>query len=240
VVHAFSQYANGDYREAHPDWHAGDALGKADDLCGLVAIAVAEHDVRSICDIGAGTGDVLRHLAKTLRASSSATPLVFVGYEPSPDAKIMPRADGDSIEMRQVFFDEDGPDHDLALLVDVLEHVGDPRALLLAVRRRTRCLVVRQPLIESFGMFRNDAYREQRIRLGHINCWNTRSFADLMESAGWTATDSSLVAPWELKAPTSTSSLLGRAFVKLSRLYASYFMSGFYQVALYVRTDEQT
>jgi len=236
------RYSDGWYLADHPDWHAKDGPGKAQDVLRGVSIAVAELRARSvsIADIGCGTGSVLNSLLPLLRRRFPSTSLKGVGYEPAAPAWRLARELFPALEMRNRPFDADPDEFDIALLVDVLEHLENPSEMLRFVNRTCRYVVVRQPLIDSFGTFRHRAYREQRDRLGHIGYWNVRSFDDLMAACGWVPLSPELVAPWDLHAPTvAGASVLHRVLVRALPELSSVVMSGFYRVGAYTRADPE-
>lgn len=228
------RYSSGDYGARHTDWHEQDASFKAREIEPYVRRAAATDRIDTVVDIGCGTGSVLAHLVQGEVFSGRSTVQAF-GVEPG-DVRQSALSASAGMTIHRCTIDQVDETFDLALLIDVLEHLDDPRAMLRHVARRSRLLVVRQPLLEGFGTFRHDHYRRQRDELGHINYWNTRSFDDLLRSTGWTEVHSDLVPPWVLLGGRHRRTPVHRLLATISPLYASILMSGFYRIGLYRTT----
>jgi hypothetical protein len=117
---------------------------------------------------------------------------------------------------------------DALMFNDVLEHVENPHELLRTAAVVATHMIVRQPLLESFAMFRHNGYRNQREGWGHIALFNVRSFTDMALAAGWEPLELRLVAPWELVGATQRGRWTARMMVKANREIASQFITGFY------------
>ena len=141
-------------------------------------LLLIEPPVGSVVDIGCGEGSLIAALDGALTASG------FVGYEVSPAAVEAARAreyrspvafelyDGERIPREDDAFDA-------AILSHVLEHVADPRSLLVEAARVARRVVLEVPLELHF--------RTRRFEwddTGHINVFNRRSIRYLVESCG--------------------------------------------------------
>jgi SAM-dependent methyltransferase len=238
----FERYVDGTYLADHRDWHGGDANGKALDILDGVEAALSNGAGEAECsfvDVGCGTGGVMTVLSRCLPRRHPGRRFRFVGYEPSTEAISLGESTPDDVEIRNDHFSDSGELFDIALLVDVLEHLENPWDMLRAVRQRAHYVVVRQPLLDSVGPFRHNSYRLQRESLGHIGYWNSRSFEDLMYACGWSALSTRLVAPWELRAPTMAKpTIVHKALVRVSRETASVLITGFYRLGAYRRTAE--
>lgn len=228
---SIDRYVGHEYGALHPGWHEEDAASKADDIVPFVERAVRGSREVRLVDIGCGTGTVVALTKRALERGGRHT-VQAVGVDPAP----VPLSDDAVLEgvARVVGTDVgDAERFDVALLIDVLEHLDNPRACLIDLRRVANHVVVRQPLLDSLGTYRHSLYREQRTKWGHINYWNHRSFDDLMLGCGWVPVDTRLVAPWELSSPNVPARPVQRIVTKLSRTHASIVISGFYTVGLY-------
>jgi hypothetical protein len=228
---AASSYAAGGYwGEQHEAWIKNAPTKQADFIEGFVAaVDDSKKTNLRVVDIGGGTGWTLVEtlkLAQQLRPNVTFRPTC---YEIAPDAVAVGRSKFPELDLRQKFFDPaDGP-CDIAMLIDVLEHLENPWQMLRDVRSAASYLVVRQPLLTSLSLFRHDGYKAQREALGHIACFDVRQFKDMAYVCGWEPLKLDLVAEWEwpvnkgMKAPFLKSML-----VKWNRELMSYVMSGFY------------
>lgn len=117
--HPASIYTNGEYLRRHPTWHDEGATWKAQQvLCVLERNRLAP---RRICDIGCGSGGLLKRLHDALSPDCR-----FWGFDVSPQAigVATPRA---APRLHFALGEFPPPDmrFDLVLAIDVMEHVGD-------------------------------------------------------------------------------------------------------------------
>lgn len=114
-------YTDGSYAAATGgSWHLEDSAFKAGQVMRMLG-RHPEVNPRSICDIGCGAGGVLAELERKLDSSAWLT-----GYEVSPQAQALSR-DMASSRCDYVLGDPfgDARSFDLALALDVVEHVED-------------------------------------------------------------------------------------------------------------------
>jgi hypothetical protein len=236
-----ARYTSGAYAAQHPDWHLGDARGKAEDLLpGLLAVVerIAAGTFR-LADVGAGVGAVLAEVVKRLREKCPQLPIDATAMEVSPQAADSARRLNPELNVVcKLLEPTDGP-FTAIMLVDVLEHLENPWEMLRTAAHASRFLVVRQPLLEGFSMFRHNRYRPEREKWGHIGYFNERSFLDMAEATGWKPLHVELIAPWELKTSQAKRvSPIKRLLIRANRPISSHFMSGFYLNGSFERTDE--
>jgi SAM-dependent methyltransferase len=177
------------YGDAQPSWHEDDAPWKADH----VAAILASHDLApaSVCDIGCGTGGVLDHLVSTLPHITTA-----VGYEVSARAvALAPTARAARIELVVGALD-DGRCFDVALVLDVIEHVEDHRGLLALVRPKAEWFVLHIPLDRSVAAtLRPGQYERLRRLMGHIHSFTRRTALATLDTAGFDVIDARYTQP---------------------------------------------
>src|SRR5687768_17297081 len=113
------QYQDGSYLETTVDWHEQDAEWKAKHIRRLIDLAGINP--RTIADIGCGTGGVLVQLQKMLPDDVQLT-----GYEIAKSIFDVAQARGNArlrfVNSAEVHAD---PPYDLALVIDVFEHIPD-------------------------------------------------------------------------------------------------------------------
>jgi hypothetical protein len=234
------QYTGGTYWDEHPNWHLEDSPGKTEDILpGLIAI-VDQLVVKELklADVGAGVGGVLVEVVKRLREARPQVQVDPTAIEVSPRAVEEARRRYPELKVQcKPLEASDGP-FTVTMLIDVLEHLENPRAMLQAACGASQYLVVRQPLEENFATFRRNAYKAQRDKWSHIGYFNYHSFIDLALSTGWRPLHIELVAPWELKTNRDQSAPISkRLFVRANRLLASYIYGGFYLNGSFVRAN---
>jgi ubiquinone/menaquinone biosynthesis C-methylase UbiE len=113
------RYTDGSYLAENPDWDREDAAWKADQ----VGRILSDNGVRpaSMCEVGCGSGDILRHLRRQFPEAR------LVGYDVSPqlsrfwkEAGIKPRSDMKDVSFFLGDFHELNTGHyDALLMLDV-------------------------------------------------------------------------------------------------------------------------
>jgi SAM-dependent methyltransferase len=138
---ALSMYRDGTYlKVTGGTWDIGDAPFKAAEV--LRALRKQDIQPESVCDIGCGAGGVLHQLQLALPPQ-----VQFTGYEVSPQAHEISRQFVN--ERCRFVLDnpfEDGQVFDVALALDVFEHVEDCFAFLRQMKRKARYKIYHIPL----------------------------------------------------------------------------------------------
>jgi SAM-dependent methyltransferase len=180
-------YSDGTYFRNNPDWHADDSAWKARHVAGILernAIKPA-----SVCEIGCGAGEVLRSLSREMPEAKR-----FVGYDISPDAYRLcsPKAGG-RIEFRLGNMLEEPVEFDLAMAIDVFEHVEDYFDFLRRLRTKATYKVFHIPLdLSALSLLRREPSR-MRKGVGHIHYFDKDIALASLEDTGheiidWTYT----------------------------------------------------
>lgn len=198
-AHAVDRYTSGSYLETNPDWHIEDSAWKA----AQVREMLARHDLvpRTVCEVGCGAGEVLR----VLRDELSFAP-TLVGYDISPQAyEFASTRVGD--RLRFVLGDLAGEPPEVAfdvlLILDVIEHLEDPFALLRAMKPRAEHVLLHIPLDMTVqAIARNLLISSSREPLGHLNYFQKETALATLTETGyeivdWVYTPSTFVHPPE-------------------------------------------
>lgn len=157
----------GSYAAAVPGWHAEDAPHKAAAV--LTLLREAGWAAERVVDVGCGVGEVLRGVVDALPARSG------VGVDPSPE--LVARAPRDARLSFRVGGVEAAPHADLALALDVVEHVPDDLAFLRDLGRVAPRLVLRVPLdVSAWDAVRPGRMLAARATWGHRRVY-TRDLA---------------------------------------------------------------
>jgi SAM-dependent methyltransferase len=171
-------YLEGGYLAANPAWHEEDADWKARQVLRL--IEDTRIDPTSVVDVGCGTGGVLDGLASSLPSAK------LVGYDVAPAAvaiaaKLRPHLDVINGDVRQ-----SGRHFDLALLMDVFEHVPDYLGFLESMRGVADRFIFHIPLdMNGQQVIRGGAIMAARRNLGHLHYFSKETALGTLETAGY-------------------------------------------------------
>jgi Methyltransferase domain len=172
-------YTDGGYIKKNPDWHVGDSPWKARHVLDLLA---RRHlTPKTVCDVGCGAGEILSQLRRQMPADVS-----FTGFELSPDAYALclPRA-AERLEYRMESAFDAGEYYDLALMVDVVEHVEDCYGFLRKLRELARYKVMHIPLDLSAYAVTGRTLMRARQSLGHIHYFTRATALALLAETGY-------------------------------------------------------
>lgn len=174
------RYFNGDYAKKNPDWDSSDAPWKA----AAVAALLKEHRCRtdSLVEIGCGSGGVLVALRRAFPESSLA------GFDIAPAAqRFWPEATaggirfvlGDYLAMQE-------PVADVVLVLDVLEHLGNPWEFLSRLRDRSKLAVFHIPLdLSASSVLRERPLLHVREKVGHLHYFTRGLALAMLDECGW-------------------------------------------------------
>lgn len=186
-----TRYARGgEYFAAHPEWHVEDSDWKARQV--LALLRGNELAPATLCEVGCGAGAVLRALHDELPEAS------FVGYEVAPDALRLAAARAGPrlrFELRDVILDAPKERFDAVLLLDVVEHVEDPLALLRTARTFADRAVLHLPLELSVqALLRPGRLRRSHDLSGHLHFFSEETALALLADAGYRVLDRVITA----------------------------------------------
>jgi SAM-dependent methyltransferase len=177
---AESIYLSGEYVKNNPTWHTEDSGWKSEQIAR--ALRDAGVDPKRVCDIGCGAGDVTFRLAKRLPAAA------FVGYEISEYAHQLAK----SRETPNCHFVLGGLDavdrntrYDLAMAIDVFEHVEDPFSFLRQMRSLADLKLFQIPLdLSALSVAMNNLMWSRR-HVGHLHYFSRATALALLEECGY-------------------------------------------------------
>ncbi|MFC3714025.1 class I SAM-dependent methyltransferase [Sphingoaurantiacus capsulatus] len=175
------RYTDGQYLAQTGNWHEDDARWKARHILSLIGGAgLAPH---SVVDIGCGTGGVLANLQ-----SMMSQEVEFTGYEIAAPAFAVAEArsnphlrfiNGSALE------DDAAPLYDLAIVMDVFEHVPDYLGFIAGIRRLAKAFVFHVPLDISIRSLINEWPMEARRTVGHIHYFTTPTAKATIAESGY-------------------------------------------------------
>ena len=173
------RYFDGAYLAETGDWHEEDAAWKARHVHDL--IARARLAPRSIADIGCGSGGVLVQLQAMMAPGTD-----FAGYEIAQPAFQLawPRANA-HLRFINGSALEDGAHYDLALAMDVFEHVPDYLGFLSRLRGKADRFIFHVPLDLSIRGLLSDVPMQRRRSVGHLHYFTTATARATLEESGY-------------------------------------------------------
>lgn len=186
-----SMYLDGSYLDLNPTWHIQDQGWKAKQVIKLITRNAMS--INTVCEIGCGTGELLRLLANTMGGH-----IQFFGYEVSPQAfelcqeREKLRSVGESITFRLEDITETSKatHFDLLMAIDVIEHVEDYIGFIKAIKKRATYKVFHVPLELSVNtILRSSPIREARKRVGHIHYFTKETLLDTLVDAQYDIID---------------------------------------------------
>lgn len=235
-----NRYTDGTYLAQNPSWHQEDAPWKLGHI--LRALQVARiTPVSHVLDAGCGSGDILKIWA------SKAPNVTFTGWDISPQAHVLALRNAPSnvqfIQGRNI-----PKDHfDLALAIDVVEHLEDPAAWLTQLARRAPYLVLHVPLDLSLrSRMQPQLLEEEKNSVGHIQFFTAQSLKQFLCEQKFQILSAHYTNKYVERPPKLThfKSRVGMCIRQLAhyllpRAWAAYLVGG-YSLMLVIKTNPDT
>ena len=158
-------YLDGEYLSKNPRWHVEESPWKARQV--LRMLRQNHLAPQTICDVGCGSGEVLRQLQEKLDRQC-----IFRGYDISPQALQLARSRANArLQFRLADISEEKDSFfDLILVLDVIEHLEDYFSFLRQVKARSRYKIFHIPLDLSVQtLFRKNALSKRRDMYAHLH-----------------------------------------------------------------------
>jgi SAM-dependent methyltransferase len=174
-------------------WHLEDAPFKARQIKRMLD-RHQEKKFRNICDIGCGAGGILGELGTKLDPATK-----LVGYEVSPQAHVLSqrfRNDRCEFILGDAFADPEF--FDLALIIDVVEHVEDCFAFMRLCGAKAAWKLYHIPLDASASLVLRGTHCWDSV--GHLHLFTMETAIRAVEHSGQRIVDSFLT-PVSLERP---------------------------------------
>ena len=172
-------YTDGTYLRNNPHWHADDSAWKAAHIARLLE----RNGVlpRTVCEIGCGAGAILVSLKEALPEGTR-----FTGYDISPNAfAICSHKVGPCLDFRLGNLLDEDAHFDLAMAIDVFEHVDDYLQFIKRVKSLAPYKVFHIPLDLSVqSVFRGWPIMGLRDDVGHIHYFFKQTALSTIEDCG--------------------------------------------------------
>jgi hypothetical protein len=189
---AVSIYESGEYLAHNPTWHVEDSEWKASKV--LKALERLRIAPASLCDIGCGAGEILQVLHSHLPDCK------FTGYEISPQAYALAKrraAPGLDFHLTDILDPaEERAHYDVALAMDVFEHVGDYYSFLKNMKGLADTKIFHIPLEWTIeATLRPRLLKKWRDEIGHFHFFNADTALIALENCGYQVLDW-FYTPW--------------------------------------------
>lgn len=173
-----NRYESGDYLENNPDWHQEDSPWKASQIHKMLTRKPIE--IKSVADIGCGAGEILAIMA------AASPDILFHGFDISPQAlAIASRKTNVNLTFSQEDAFERNQTFDLAMAIDVFEHVEDPYSFLRGMRKISRYQMYHIPLdMTVVNILRDTTINRLRHDVGHIHYFNKHTALSILRETG--------------------------------------------------------
>lgn len=219
------RYLNGDYAEKNPEWDSADAPWKA-----LKVVQILRDNAckpSSLVEIGCGSGAVL----SSLRASFPDT--AMAGFDIAPGAqRFWQQRSTEGIRFALGdYLDMDEPVPDAVLVLDVLEHLGNPWEFLARLRGRCTLAVFHIPLdLSAASVLREIPLLRVRDKVGHLHYFTKGLALALLSECGYEViearyTGAALNAP-QRSLKTRLAGLLRRLVYAVNRDVGARLLGG--------------
>ena len=181
-----SMYTNGLYLKNSGSWHTEDSPWKASQILRLIK----KNGLipKSIVEVGCGAGGVLLGLSK----ESALKEVSFLGYDISPQAIALAREKMSSevqFVVGNIFEDEDEPNYDILLAIDVFEHVPDYIGFLENCKKLADYKIFHIPLDLHVSSVLRNAFIKKNNSLGHLHFFTADSAIETLRYAGYEIVD---------------------------------------------------
>lgn len=223
--HISRRYLSGDYAEKNPDWDSTDSPWKADRVAELLEC----HQIfpASIADIGCGAGGVLA----ALRARYPAAELTGFDIAPGLPHLWQVHAGRDIRFVLGNFLELNQQRYDLLLVLDVLEHLGDPFTFLHRLRDHGDLMIFHFPLdLSAISVLRQTPLLHVRAKVGHVHFFTRGLALALLDECGYEViealyTGAALNAP-QRSLKTRLAGLLRKLVYALNRDVGARLLGG--------------
>lgn len=176
-----SIYESGKYLQNNPSWHLEDAERKYNQIRKIII----KNDVKfdTVIDIGCGIGAVLNYFAVDFSQKN------LFGIDLSHEIISIAKKKYPNIHFESKSITDIKTNHDIALILDVVEHIEDFYDFLRNCKKISSYQIFRIPLeLNSYSIFTNN-FIKNRKKYGHIHHFNTDIIINILEEQGFQILD---------------------------------------------------
>ena len=183
------RYNDGSYLGAHPNWHSEDSTWKADELSVMLPsdliLTWKKLPFVRVVEYGCGAGGVLNAVVQRLRMTGLE--VEGLGVDISGAAISLARSQYQALMFSCTDFVNVKEHADLALAIDVIEHLPKPEALLAHLRSKSTHQLFHIPLDENLYdrlKVGSRYYEWLRADRGHLHYFTRPSALNLLSENG--------------------------------------------------------
>lgn len=178
------RYNDGDYLANNTSWHAEDSPWKAGQIEKFLLKNQIAFD--TLCEVGCGAGEILQELSQKPPFKHAK----FTGYEVSKDAYgICSSKANASVSYHLKNILEEDVFYDVALCIDVFEHVEDYMGFLRALRSKAKYKIFHIPLDLSVSTVARGTLSGYRQSIGHLHYFTAATARDTLKDCGYRLLD---------------------------------------------------
>ncbi len=172
-------YSDGTYLQNNPGWHLEEADWKALEILKLMEFH--KFAPTSVVEVGCGAGGIISNLAKKLPNVN------FEGFDIAPYlTQVWPKFADENLSLELKDFLEVDKFYDVALLLDVFEHIPDYIGFLKRVSRNAKYFVFNIPLdMYALGII-FDYQMQTRHLVGHLHYFSKATAIATLQECGYT------------------------------------------------------
>ncbi|WP_299410360.1 class I SAM-dependent methyltransferase [Acaryochloris sp. IP29b_bin.148] len=178
-------YENGTYLKDHPSWHEEDSPWKAKNIHKIIEKNFLTPT--KICDIGCGTGEILKQLSEQYGSDKK-----FVGYEISPQAyELCNKKTKNNLSFRLLDLVNHSDEYfDVVMAIDVFEHIEDYFSFLRKIKNKGEYKIFHIPLDLSVQtVLRSSPISRKRTTAGHIHYFTKETALESLKHTGYQIID---------------------------------------------------
>lgn len=178
-------YNDGTYRENNPTWHEEDSPWKAVQIRKIIEKNFLNPN--KICEIGCGAGEILNQLSNHYGDKKE-----FFGYEISPQAfELCKKKSKQNLTFKlSNLLDDDAAYFDIAMAIDVFEHVEDYFDFLRKFKTKAEYKIFHIPLDLSVQtVLRSSPILTLRKSVGHIHYFTKETALEALKDTGYDIVD---------------------------------------------------
>lgn len=175
-----NRYQDGEYLAETGNWHEDDAAWKADHILSMIGETGLMPE--RIVDIGCGSGGVLVDMQSKLPPS-----IDFTGFEIAAPAFALaqPRGNAKLRFVNQSAEEAKDTPYDLALMLDIFEHVPDYLGFLETMRSVANRFIFHIPLDISVRSVLNNLPIYRRDTVGHLHYFTAPTARATLHDSGY-------------------------------------------------------
>jgi methyltransferase family protein len=179
-----SIYEDGEYAKHQKTWHVEESEWKANYI--LKLFRQNSINPKSVGEVGCGAGEILLTLHKNMPDDTH-----FVGYDIAPQLEAMwETRSRDRLRFLREDFLAGTENFDVALYIDIVEHIEDYIGFLRKIKERSEYKVIKIPLeVSAVKAMLGHKYSDSRKEYGHLHFFNKDIMLDTLHDLDYEVVD---------------------------------------------------